>query len=290
MIRPGAASQEADGAATGMLSTMVHAPTASQPPAIPHPAVAPPPWTVLGPEDGAVIVFVHGTRLTRAQWTPQMRRLSRAYRCVAIDLPGHGARAGDPFTLATGADAVLEAIDAVAPGRRAVLVGLSLGGYVAIEAAVRRPDRIAGLVLSGCSAEPVGPTAVAIRSLKTILERAPRRLLDALNGAFFRIRYRRALSAPIIAGGFWYAGGSDALGELVGRRFLERLGRLWLPVLIVNGALDPVFGPGGQLWAGSCRQGRQVVIPMAGHLSNLDRPQAFAAEVDAFAAAVEPVG
>jgi pimeloyl-ACP methyl ester carboxylesterase len=243
----------------------------------------PRPWTALGPEDGPAIVFVHGTRLTRNQWWPQVRRLSRTYRCVALDLPAHGARSDEPFTLAGAAAAVAEAIDSAVPAGRAVVVGLSLGGYVAIETAERYPGRVTGLVLAGCSAEALGPAAMPFRGLAWILEHAPRRVIDVLNIAFFRLRYRRPVSEPIIAGGFWSAGGAQALRTLLGRRFLERLGRLWTPVLVVNGALDPVFGPGGELWAASCRQGRQVVIPWAGHLSNLDRPGPFSAHVDGFA-------
>jgi pimeloyl-ACP methyl ester carboxylesterase len=241
------------------------------------------PWTAIGPQDGPAIVFLHGTRLTRSQWWPQVRRLARRYRCVAIDLPAHGARAAEPFTLESATAAVVEAIDAAIPGRRAVLVGLSLGGYVAMETAERYPERVAGLVLAGCSAEALGPTAMPFRGLAWLLEHTPRPVFDLLNIAFFRARYRRAVSEPIIAGGFWSAGGAQAVRTLLGRRFLERLGRLWTPVLIVNGGLDPVFGPGGDLWAASCRRGRQVVIPWAGHLSNLDRPGLFAGYVDGFA-------
>ena len=77
---------------------------------------------------------------------------------------------------------------------------------------------------------------------------------------------------PIIAGGFWPVGGAQALRELLRTRFVERLGRLWTPVLVVNGALDPVFGPGGDPWAAACRRGRHVVLSRAMHLANLDRP------------------
>ncbi len=246
------------------------------------PATGPMPWTACGPRDAPAIVFVHGTRLSRRQWWPQLRRLSRRYRCVAIDLPGHGARAAEPFTMRAAREAVVAAIDAEVPSGRAVVAGLSLGGFVAIETAVHAPERVAGLVLAGCSAEPIGPLSASLRLLAAILERAPAGLLDRLNRAFFQIRYGQAIAAPLIEGGFWSAGGARALRSLRGRRYLERLGRLWTPVLIVNGALDPVFGPGGDPWAAACRRGRHVLLGRAMHLSNLDRPGPFADIVAGF--------
>ena len=89
------------------------------------------------------------------------------------------------------------------------------------------------------------------------MERVPPRALRVVNHTFFRTRYRRPISEPIIAGGFWSTGGAQALRTLIGRRYLERLGRLWTPVTIVNGAFDPVFGPGGEPWASTARRGRQ---------------------------------
>ncbi len=57
---------------------------------------------------------------------------------------------------------------------------------------------------------------------------------------------------------------------------------------MVNGALDPVFGPGGDPWAAACRRGRHVVLSRAMHLASLDRPTAFADLVAAFTA--DPAG
>lgn len=248
----------------------------------------PGPWTATGPEDAPALLFVHGTRLSRAFWSPQVRRLSGAYRCVTLDLPGHGARAGEPFTIEAAAAAVADAIEEAVPAGRAIVVGLSLGGYVAIEAADRYPDRVSGLVLAGCSAEPTGPAAATFRALAWVQERAPRGALRAVNVAFFRARYRGRVGDSIVAGGFWWDGGARALRCLLSRRFLERLGRLWTPVLILNGAFDPMFGPGGDPWAAACRNGRSEVIPWAGHLSSLDRPGTFAARVAAFARSITP--
>jgi pimeloyl-ACP methyl ester carboxylesterase len=248
---------------------------------------APAALAVAGPADAPAIVFIHGTRLNRGQWVTQVRRLSSRYRCLAIDLPGHGARAAEAFTMKAAIDAIVAAIDANVPSRRAVLVGLSLGGYVAIEVAEAAPDRVAGLVLAGCSTEPVGPAAVGIRMLASSLERAPARLVDTANRWYFRARYRHAIADPLLGGGFGMAGGAEALRSLVGRPYLDRLSRLWTPVLVVNGALDPVFGPGGEPWAAACRRGRHAVLGRATHLSNLDRPGAFAALVARFVDEVE---
>jgi pimeloyl-ACP methyl ester carboxylesterase len=242
----------------------------------------PRPWTALGPRDAPAIVFVHATRLSRSQWWPQFRRLSARYRCVAVDLPGHGARGDEPWSIEAARDGVIAAIEAEAPSGRAVIVGLSLGGFVAIEVADAVPQRVAGLVLAGCSGEAFGTMELPFRWLAWLLERLPGPVLRLLNVAYFRLRYRRSIAEPIIEGGFWPDGGAQAVRSLVGRRFLDRLGRLWTPVLIINGALDPVFGPGGDSWAASCRQGRNVVIPWAMHLSNLDRPTSFSGHVARF--------
>ena len=240
------------------------------------------PWTVLGPPDAPAIVFVHATRLSRAQWSAQVRLLAPRYRTIALDLPGHGARAAEPFTLEAAARAVADAIEAEAPSGRAVVVGLSLGGYVAIETAARYPGRVAGLVLAGCSAEPAGGRAWPFRVLAATLERVPAPVLRSLNDAFFTLRYPPRLAGPIVGGGYWRRGGAEGVRQLVGRKFLDRLSRLWTPVLVINGALDPVFGPGGAAWAAACRRGRHAVIRRAMHLSNLDRPRTFSALVAAF--------
>jgi pimeloyl-ACP methyl ester carboxylesterase len=240
------------------------------------------PWIALGPREAPAIVFLHGTRFSRRQWWPQLRILSTRYRCVAIDLPGHGERASEGWSFEAARAAVIAAIEAEVPSGRAVLVGLSLGGYVAIDVADAAPDRVAGLVLAGCSGEAIGTMSLPFRGLVWAFERLPRPALRQLNIAFFRLRYRRSIADPIIDGGFWWTGGAQAVRSVVGRHFLDRLGRLWTPVLVVNGALDPVFGPGGKSWAATCRRGRSVVIPRAMHLSSLDRPRAFAGHVARF--------
>ncbi|MEO5964599.1 MAG: alpha/beta fold hydrolase [Candidatus Limnocylindrales bacterium] len=260
-----------EGPARGALKTGQTGPDAGAP--------ARNPWIAVGPREAPAIVFIHGTRLSRNQWLPQLRRLSGRYRCIAVDLPGHGLRGDEPFTLEAATTAVVQAIDAETPHRRAFLVGLSLGGYVAVETAEAYPDRVTGLVLAGCSAEPVGPVTMPFRGFAWLMEHVPAPGLRLLNLAFFRTRYRRAMAQPIVDGGFWADGGSTALRLLVGRRYLQRLARLWTPITIINGTFDPVFGPGGDAWAAAARRGHHVLIPWALHLSNLDRPTTFSRAV-----------
>ncbi len=203
---------------------------------------------------------------------------------MAVDLPGHGVLADRSFTIEAATDLVRAAIEAEIPSGRAVIVGLSLGGYVAIDTAEAYPGacRRAGprrLLRGGLRAD-----VLALPLLPRAAGACARAGAGRAQQAFFRLRYGRRIAEPIIEGGFWPRGGAAALDLLIGRRYLDRLGRLWTPVLVVNGSLDPVFGPGGEYWAASCRRGRHAVIPRAMHLSNLDRPSAFSRLVARFVA------
>ena len=73
-----------------------------------------------------------------------------------MDLPAHGSRASETFTLDSAVESLATTIRDEAADGRAVVVGLSLGGYVGMALAAREPDLVRGLVLSGATAEPVG--------------------------------------------------------------------------------------------------------------------------------------
>lgn len=242
-------------------------------------------WTALGAEDAPAIVFVHGTRLSRGMWQPQMAALSGAFRVVALDLPGHGALRDDPFRWDDAVAEVVRVIDVAARGR-AVLVGLSLGGYVAMDVAVRHPERVAGLVISGASADPRGLLGPPIGALAAVMDRTPARLLEGANRLWFRNRYPARTANAIIAGGFAYGAGAAALRQLRGRRFAAALAAYPGPVLILNGRLDPPFLLGQRRFGRALPDVRFVVLRGATHLANLDRPSAFSAAVARFAASV----
>jgi pimeloyl-ACP methyl ester carboxylesterase len=242
------------------------------------------PWDVAGPSDGEPILFLHGAVMTRAQWWSQVESLAAAgYRCIAVDLPAHGSLEGAPFSIEAAEDLVIDAIDRAAGGR-AVLVGLSLGGYVAMAVAARSPERVRGLVLAGASREPAG----AIRfgyvlfawALRVIPERALRRLIAAL----YRRRYGPEAAEATLAKGYFATGGSQAIRHLPGGRFRDRLAAFGGPILVINGTRDVVFRTGQRRFIEGLPGLTTRLLPGAGHLSNLDRSADFSEAVGAFVA------
>ena len=229
------------------------------------------------------IVFLHGTRLTGAAWAFQVAALTAEFDCLAPDLPGHGEAADAPFSVEGAAERVAQLIEREATGGRAILVGLSLGGYVAMAVAARWPERVIGLAISGATAEPVGPRTVFYRSLAAILSVVPERALDAVNRWFFAWRYASSIADPILAGGFFFHGGAVAVRSLIGERFKPRLAAFPGPSLLINGELDLFFRPTERSFAMVATNPRRVLIRRATHLANLDQPAAFTAAIRRFA-------
>ncbi|MEO8438146.1 MAG: alpha/beta fold hydrolase, partial [Chloroflexota bacterium] len=210
-----------------------------------------------GPPDAPPIVFVHGTRLTGSMWAAQQVALADTFRTIAIDLPGHGTRADERFTLDAATEVVAAAIDEHAGGR-AVVVGLSLGGYVAMALAARHPERVRGLVLSGATAEPVGLRMLPYLALARAMEGIDDARLDRLNTWFFRSRFPPAIADPIIAGGFWSRGGAVALRAIAHERFVPRLAAYPGPSLLINGGLDLPFRLFAPTFAAAAHDARRV--------------------------------
>ncbi|HET7472377.1 MAG TPA: alpha/beta fold hydrolase [Candidatus Limnocylindrales bacterium] len=234
-------------------------------------------------DDRPTIVFLHGTRLTGASWAPQLAELGGEFHCLTPDLPGHGTAADEPFTLAGAGERIAGLIAGEAHGGRAILVGLSLGGYVAMDVAARWPERVRGLVVSGATAEPVWPRAAAYHALALAFRRVPERVLLGTNRWFIRRRFPPAIAEPILAAGFAFGAGDVALRALVGERFLPRLAAYPGPSLLVNGEFDLFFRPAERSFAAVAADPRRVVIRRATHLANLDQPAAFSAAIRRFA-------
>ncbi len=228
---------------------------------------------VAGPEHAPVVVLLHGTRRTRAMWRHQVDGLSDEFRTVAVDLPGHGILADVPFGMTRATGLVAAVIEAT--GGRATVVGQSLGGYVAMDVAARRPELVTGLVLVNATAEP-----------RTILRHAPGTVGSYLLGAgrerLTRSRLpirRRRHGAPSntlpATRGWLFKGGGRATAWALRQSFAPRLAAYPGPTLILNGADDPIFRLDEDSFLAVAADGRRDLIAGTGHLVNEDRPADF---------------
>lgn len=218
------------------------------------------------------VVLVHGIRTSATMWRRQRDWLAAAgHPVLAVDLPGHGSRLHEEFTL----DGALAAIDAGVDvvGGPVLLVGLSLGGYFAIAYAARQPARVLGLVAAGSSFVPVGPGLTGYRALARLIHRMPDRGLG-LHTFLVRRTLPPAGARDVLAGGVALdvmAAGLAATARLTPLADLRAYpGRVWL----VNGALDH-FRLHQRRFLAAARHGTLVTVQGAGHLVSLHRPDRF---------------
>ncbi len=127
------------------------------------------PHTITGPPEAPSVLLLHGFMGASDDWYSVADALSDTFRCIAVDLPGHGEAVGLPdetYTAEGTAAALLATLDALDVARCHV-VGYSMGGRLALYVALRHPERCGRLVLE--SASP---------GLRTETERAERRQID----------------------------------------------------------------------------------------------------------------
>ncbi|MDA8370014.1 MAG: alpha/beta fold hydrolase [Nocardiopsaceae bacterium] len=217
------------------------------------------------------IVLVHGLRLSGGMWRPQVELLGgQGRRVVALDLPGHGARRGEVFTLGGAVEAVRDAVDGV--GGRALVVGLSMGGFVAIAAAAAVPERVAGLVAASCTARPAQALAHVYRIPAVLLERLPDKG-EAVNERFHRLTLGEGAEA-VLDGGLAMEAARAVIDEIAQMDVLAALGSYRGPVWLVNGARDH-FRIHEKRFLDACVDGRLLNVPRAGHMVNVDAPENF---------------
>ena len=224
------------------------------------------------PRTRVPVVLLHGARTSRTMWRAQVEALERTgRRALAVDLAGHGVHRGEPFSVERSLELVDEGVDEV--GGRAVVVGLSLGGYLGIAYTARHPERVAGLVAAGCSTSPRRAVVGAWRLLARAIARLPDR------GAWLnQTAVDRALppagARDVAAGGFALDVMVEMLTAMRDVRPLEDLARIGCPVWLVNGAWDH-FRTQERAYLRACPTARLVHVPRATHLVNLVRPVEF---------------
>ena len=237
-----------------------------------------------GESSRAPLVCVHMAGGSSVAWMDVVRRVSGRRRVVAIDLPGHGQ--SDPWH-DVSLDLYRDAVGTVCAElgiARAVLVGHSMGGAIALAAALAFPERVAGLVLVGTGARlRVGAAFL------TVIER---------RFAEFPEVFRRWAFSPATPGDLvdrWLAVAVQAPQEVCladyravdGFDVRDRLGEVKAPALVVGGADDLLTPPKlSQELAAGLPNARAVIVPHTGHMVFQEQPDAFHAALDPFLAEV----
>src|SRR6187549_818277 len=102
-----------------------------------------------GPDDAPAIIFIHGFPLNKSMWDIQVEALKENYRVIAYDIRGHGnsEQGMDDFFIELFVYDLLRLMEKLEI-EKSILCGLSLGGYIALNAVLKYPDRFDGLILN----------------------------------------------------------------------------------------------------------------------------------------------
>lgn len=249
---------------------------------------------------GPAIVFSHGTFMDRTMFAPQVEALARDWRVVAYDsrvLAGPNV----PHTLDDLVDDAVALLDRLGI-ERCVLAGMSLGGFMAMQFALRHPERLDGLVLIDAfakdySAEERAQFGPKFRELDRdgMIPRPFAEWVAPICFGATTLRRDPALvrhwverwCGRIPARAVWH----QALSWLDKPDHTPLLGRIEVPTLILCGEED-VRMPKGHLqeMLAALPYGELVTIPEAGHTSNLENPEATNRALSAFMARVHGPG
>lgn len=198
-----------------------------------------------------VLVLIHGATLNGEMWAPVRRHLDRSFRVLTPDLPGHGSRRHERFTMASAVQTVQAAVRSVAPAP-VILVGDSLGGYTALSAAAAvPPEQLRGLVVGGCTANLEGFQTMLHFNAKVLLFKVllalfgEERLIQRSEGKVRKMFAENGVHAEdadrILHAGQSFKVFEQAVDELRGVDYFGKLAAIKQPVLLLNGDKDHVM-------------------------------------------------
>jgi len=246
--------------------------------------------------DRPVVVLVNGWTASGLLWPAGLvEELERSFDVVRLDNRGSGysRTAPAPFTLAQLADDVRDVLQAVG-ARSATIVGLSMGGMIAQELAIRHPSIVDRLVLCGTRPPPPAGFAPA-RSVLDAMTSTPgaheslgaffARTWGAVAGSNFRDRHPddmgelidRLRERPTPR-----AGVINQLRAIAGWTGVSRLARITAPTVVLHGSDDPLIPVGnGMRLAQLIADATYVELPGVGHIVPFEAPDALLAAIGA---------
>lgn len=226
------------------------------------------------------IIAIHGAGGVGRYWGNQVASLGNVTQLVTFDLPGHGRSTGPTHTSIDEGAQRVTALMNVLGMQRAILMGHSMGGAIALWLALHQPDRVAGLVLVGTGGRlRVHPDIV--NGLRTDWEATTRLITEW--------HYAPATSPLIIDAGTADLRQTDPSIMLSDYEacnqfdIMDRIGNIPAPALIVVGEHDRLTPPKyAEFLAQQLPNAKLQVIPQAGHMVMIEQPNAVNAAVAAF--------
>lgn len=173
---------------------------------------------------------------------------AEGHHCLSVDLPGHGRRGRERYSLDAAAAAIDEAVRSCP--EPPLLVGVSLGGYSSLAYAAEHQGRLSGLVLVACTTEV---RAAVVDTYRRVSARV------------VRVLGRGAADWHVV---------TDMLHALRGHSFLADLRRMHRPVWLVNGVRDPMRLD-ERRYLRALPHATLTVVPRSGHDVHVHAPEAF---------------
>lgn len=243
-------------------------------------------FTEQGPAGGPAIVLVHGFPFDGRMWLPTARVLGAAgYRTIVPDLRGHGkSPLGDgASTMEAMADDIAALLDKLGV-RRCVLVGFSMGGYVALQVAHRHRERLSAMGLIDTRAEADSEEAKAGRrtTATAVREKGMQALVDGMMPKLVHpaTRTKKPDVVEFLTKMIMENSPDGAVAALagMGKRpdMRGKLAGMGLPVLVAVGEDDVITPPdAGSRMAHAFAMSSYEFITGAGHASPLEQPEKF---------------
>jgi pimeloyl-ACP methyl ester carboxylesterase len=232
---------------------------------------------------GEPVVLIHGGQLDRRMWDEQFRLFARRFRVIRYDVRGYGKSElpTKPYSDVKDLLALLDALHV----EKAHLVGLSLGGRIAIDFTLEHPRRVKSLVLAGPGLTGFDWSAEGERRAWGILEAF--RDEGAAKGVELWLKdpyMAPAMENPALAPRLRQLAADNArcwlVNPLLGKRVTppaaRRLGEIRVPTLVLIGSRDvPDIQAIGRLLEKNVPHARKVIVHGAGHMVNMEKPEEF---------------